>query len=77
MKPNIWEAIMLVLLVVSIYVLVNRSGELSDLQCRVARMETLAVSAEPLPDCEEETTNAEQDREEKPLAGGGVSAGRQ
>lgn len=55
MRVNIWELAMLVLLLITIIMLVQRTIDYNDLRCRVARMETLAVSAEPLPDCEEET----------------------
>jgi hypothetical protein len=69
---NIWEAATFVLLLVTLGVLVAKTWDYDDLRCRVARMETLAVSADPLPDCEEETHSVKQDRGSDPVSRGGV-----
>jgi len=50
--PTIYDWVMLLLLLVTIASLALYGSEIIDLRCRIARMETLAVSAEPLPDCE-------------------------
>ena len=51
-NPTIYEWLMLGLLFIIIALMWMRKVELEDLTCRVARMETLSISAEPLPDCE-------------------------
>jgi hypothetical protein len=57
LRATIIELVTLVAVVVAIFMLATIQidrAELHDLRCRVARMETLAVSRDPLPNCEEE-----------------------
>ncbi len=53
MKISLPEAVTFILLVVCLVAIIMRGAQVQDLYCRVARMETLASSSDPLPDCEE------------------------
>lgn len=56
-RATVVELAMIALLIALLWVELTHLAADRDLTCRVARMETLAVSAEPLPDCIEEKRN--------------------